>query len=199
MLPNRVMTELGKRLSEREFTLPHGFRLEIGGEAAERDEAVAKLAGAAFVLMVLMVAALVMSFNSFRFAAIIASVAFLSVGLSLLALFVFGYPFGFMAIVGTMGLIGVAVNDSIVVLNALVRDPAALAGDRSTVVRVVLRATRHLVSTSLTTMAGFTPLLLAGGGFWPPVAVAIGGGVGGATLMAVTIVPTLFLLLKRKV
>lgn len=198
MLPEPALRELQGQLAEEGFTLPSGYRLELGGEAAERDEAVGKLMATAFLLMVGMLASLVLALNSFRRAGIIASVALLSVGLSTLALWISGYPFGFMAIVGTMGLVGVAVNDSIVVLTGLCNDPAACSGNRQATVRVLVRATRHLVSTSLTTAVGFLPLMLAGGGFWPPVAVAIGGGVCGATLLAVTVVPALFLALQRK-
>jgi predicted RND superfamily exporter protein len=53
----------------------------------------------------------------------------------------------------------------------------------------VLRATRHVVATSVTTLAGFTPLVLAGGGFWPPLAITIASGVSGATLLALVFVP----------
>jgi Cu/Ag efflux pump CusA len=46
-------------------------------------------------------------------------------------------------------------------------------------------------------MAGFTPLILDGGQFWPPLAVAIGGGVLGATLLGLAFVPSAHLLLTR--
>ena len=197
MLPSIALDELQRRLAAKKFKPPAGYEVQIGGESAERDKAVGKLVAAAFVLMVLMAASMVLSFNSFRNAAIIAGVGICSIGLSMLALWLFGFPFGFMAIVGSMGLVGVAVNDSIAVLAALRKNEAASAGDREAVVRTVMRSTRHVVSTSLTTMAGFAPLIIAGGGFWPPVAVAIGGGVAGATLLAVTFVPTAFLLLNR--
>ena len=65
-------------------------------------------------------------------------------------------------------------------------------GSAEGLAEVVLGSSRHVFSTSLTTMAGFTPLLLQGGGFWPPVAVAIGGGVAGATILAITWVPALY-------
>ena len=62
--------------------------------------------------------------------------------------------------------------------------------------QVVVRSTRHILSTTLTTVAGFTPLLLQEGGMWPPLAIAIAGGVVGATLLALTFVPGCFLLLR---
>jgi len=137
----------------------------------------------------------VLSFQSFRMAGIIAGVALLSVGLALGALWTFGHPFGFMAIVGAMGLMGIAINDAIVVLAALREDPSARTGELDAVVGVVVRSTRHVLSTTITTVAGFTPLLLQTEGLWPPLAVSIAGGVVGATLLALTFVPGLFRIL----
>ena len=176
------------------FELPPGYSFEFGGEAAKRDEAIGNLMASVSVLLVLMVATLVLSFRSFRIAAIVGSVAALSVGLGFGALWVFGYPFGFMAIMGTMGLVGVSINDTIVVLAALRGDPQAREGQPQAVRDVVVRSTRHVVATSLTTMAGFTPFLLSGGGFWPPLAVAIAGGVGGATILALFYGPAAYIL-----
>lgn len=198
VLPAEVLTRFEDLLATSGFSLPPGYSLQYGGEAAKRDEAIGNLMASVSVLLVLMVATLVLSFGSFRIASIVGSVAFLSVGLGLGALWLFGYPFGFMAIVGTMGLIGVAINDAIVVLAALREDPEARAGDRGAVQEVVIRSTRHIVATSFTTMAGFTPLVLAGGGFWPPLATAIAGGVGGATILALYFVPSAYLLAMCK-
>jgi hypothetical protein len=36
--------------------------------------------------------------------------------------------------------------------------------------------------------------VLAGGGFWPPLAIAIAGGVGGATILALYYAPAAYLL-----
>ena len=197
VLPAVVLDRFEQRLAAIGFELPSGYSFEYCGEAAKRDEAIGDLKVNAGVLLVLMIATLVLSFSSFRLAALIASVAALSVGLGLGALWLFGYPFGFMAIVGTMGLIGVAINDAIVVIAALRSDPLARLGDPKAVRAVVTRSTRHVVATSLTTIAGFTPLVIAGGGFWPPLAVAIAGGVGGATILALYYVPSVYILSMR--
>jgi preprotein translocase subunit SecF len=117
--------------------------------------------------------------------------------LALAALWFFGYRFGFTAIVGTLGLIGAAVNDSIVVLAALRNHPQARQGNPNAVYDVVLRSTRHVLSTSVTTIAGFAPLLIGGGEFWPPLATAIAGGVAGATILGLYLVPSAYLLLMR--
>lgn len=197
VLPAEVLVPFKKKLAESGFVegLPFGYEVKYGGEEAKRDEAVGNLFSYVGILGVLMAATLVLSFSSFRIAGIVASVAVLSVGLGMFALWLFGYPFGFMAIVGTMGLIGVAINDTIVVLAAIRADDRARQGDPNAIRNVVLHSSRHIVSTSLTTMAGFTPLVLAGGGFWPPLAVTIAGGVLGATVLALYYVPAVYILL----
>jgi multidrug efflux pump subunit AcrB len=189
---------LRPKLESGEIELPPGYWYSFGGEAEQRDEAIAALLGPIGVLMVLMVATLVLSFGSFRLGAVILAVAALAAGPGLLALWVFGFPFGFMAIVGTMGLIGVAINDSIVVLAALEADHMARERSLTAITDVVLTATRHVLATTVTTIAGFIPLLLSGGRFWPPLAIAIAGGVSGSTLLALYFVPSMYLLVKRR-
>ncbi len=195
VLPSTVLADFNQRLNEINFQLPPGYSMEWGGESADRNDAVENLLSTVGILIVLMVATLVLSFNSFGSAGIILLVAVGSVGLALASLWFFGYPFGFMAILGTVGLIGVAINDSIVVLTAIRNDPQARKGDRRAMVKVIVRSTRHVLTTTITTIAGFIPLLLDGGEFWPPLAICIAGGVGGATLLALFFVPCAYILL----
>ncbi len=201
VLPDRVLGNFKRRLAASDFILPAGYELKFGGENQKRTEAVERLISNGFVLFALMVLTLVVSFGSLRHALIVIGVGGLSMGLGPLALWVGGFPFGFMAIVGTMGLVGIAINDSIVVLAAIAEDDKASGGDVDATCGVVIGCTRHVVATTLTTIAGFVPLIVAGGKFWPPLAVTIAGGVGGATLMALLLAPALHLLLvgNRKI
>ena len=102
-----------------------------------------------------------------------------------------------MAIVGTMGLVGIAINDTVIVLSALNEHPQAREGDRQAIENVVVKATRHVVTTTVTTIAGFIPLLVSGGPFWRPLAIAIAGGISGSSLLALYFVPAMYLIIKR--
>jgi len=197
ILPGKVLADFRKQLETGSLNLPAGYEMEFGGEFAERNEAVGKLSASLGVLLVVMAATLVLSFGSFRLAGIIAVVAAMSGGLGFGSLWLFGYPFGFMAIVGTMGLVGIAINDSIVVLAALRENELARNGDPEAIRDVVVRSTRHVLATTFTTIAGFLPLIFEGGGFWPPLAITIAGGVAGATLLALVFVPSSYLLVNR--
>ena len=97
-----------------------------------------------------------------------------------MALTPFGCPLGFMAIIGPTGLVGVAINDSIVVLAAISENDRDARTDRATLVTTVISCTRHIVATTLTTIAGEHANLRCGSGLgqsatldtrtmaWPP-------------------------------
>ncbi|MBX3421943.1 MAG: efflux RND transporter permease subunit [Pirellulaceae bacterium] len=189
-LPSRTLVALSSELERQGFELPPGYRLELGGEAHERNSAVGRLLANVAILVVGMLASMVLALSSFRLTAMISGVAVLSVGLGMGALWLFGHPFGFMAIIGTMGLIGVAINDSIVVVAALQNNLAARLGNLKAMVDTVVEITRHVLATTATTVAGFLPLIMDGGAFWPPLAITIGAGVLGATLIAIVFVPS---------
>ena len=103
-----------------------------------------------------------------------------------------------MAIVGTMGLIGIAINGGIIILSAFNENEAARQGDVKAVREVVVKATRHVLTTTITTMVGFIPLITSGGSFWQPLAIAIAGGIGGSPFLALYFTPAAYLLLKKR-
>lgn len=188
-LPATILKQLQQAMEAQGFSLPSGYRLDLGGEAKERNSAVSRLMANVSILLVGMVASMAIALGSFRLTGLISLVAFLSVGLGMGALWCFDFSFGFMAIIGTMGLVGVAVNDSIVVASSLKANPLARQGDQEAMVETIIEVTRHVLATTVTTVAGFLPLMLGGGAFWPPLAVTIGAGVLGATLIALVFVP----------
>lgn len=179
------------------FEMPPGYRYEFGGDAEARSDAVGNLLSSLGLIVVATIAVVVLSFNSFRISSIVFMVAGLSMGLGMLSLTIFGYPFGFQPIIALMGLMGVAINAAIIILSGLKADPDAVAGDRNAVRRVVLETSRHISSTTLTTFMGFLPLILSEGGFWPPFATAIAGGVVLSTVISFFFVPQMFVLLTR--
>ena len=213
VLPADVLADIESILETSDLESGGSIRIEIGGEAEKRSAAISTLAANLTLIISLMIITLVAVLGSFRAAFIIASIAGLVIGLGPLSLYCFGYPFGFMAIVGTMGLVGIAINDSIVVLAGIQEDmhlgpadennstsarPVFKAPTAETLSTIVFKRTRHILATTVTTMIGFLPLVLAGGKFWPPLAIVISAGVAGATLMALYFTPSLYLLLHSK-
>jgi multidrug efflux pump subunit AcrB len=192
VLPAAVQARLQERLETAALRLPPGYRLEFAGEGAERDAAVGNLLGSVGLILTLLIAAVVLSFNSFRLSSVVFAVAALAPGLGLLCVWAAGYPFGFVVIIGLMGLVGLAINAAIVILAELRGEPEAAAGDVDAIVAGVMNCTRHIASTTLTTLGGFLPLILGGGGFWPPFAIAIAGGTLLTSILSFYLVPAAF-------
>ncbi len=198
VLPEEVLDQVLARLDASGFALPPGTRLETGGDSDAREETEGNLMSSMGLIVAAMIATIVISFNSFRLSLVALAVSVLSTGLSLLALAVFDYPFGIQALIGVIGSIGVSINAAIIILTALQRDERAARGEAAAIRDVVVDAGRHIVSTTVTTFGGFLPLILAGGGFWPPFAMAIAGGVLLSTVVSFYFVPPMFSLLLGK-
>lgn len=197
VLPEEALQVFQRRLAEAAIALPPGVRLEFGGDSDARAETVRNLVSTLGLVVVLMAATIVLTFRSYRLSLVAVLVCGLSMGLSFLALAIGGYPFGIQALIGAIGSIGVSVNAAIIVMTALQEDEDAMAGDLDAMHRVVTQSARHIVSTTVTTVGGFLPLILAGGGFWPPFAVAIAGGVALSAVVSFYFTPPMFALLMR--
>jgi multidrug efflux pump subunit AcrB len=96
-----------------------------------------------------------------------------------------------------LGIAGLAINAAIVILTELKLDKEASSGNVDAVVDAVMSCTRHISSTTITTVGGFMPLIIAGGGFWPPFAVAIVGGTVLTTLISFYFVPVVYHLMTK--
>jgi multidrug efflux pump subunit AcrB len=194
-LPLDVSAEVLATLEAQGFHLPEGYSLELGGAQEEDGEATANLATYAPLLALLMVSTLVLAFRSVTYAAMLGCVAVFALGLAALSTWSIGLPVSFNTILGTLGLIGVAFNDSIVVLAAIRANPRAAAGDREAIVQATMGCTRHVLATTTTTIGGFLPLLLfVGGDFWPSLAIVLAGGIAGSMLIALLFIPAAYIL-----
>ncbi len=195
VLPEEALTDILDRIDAAGFVLPRGVRLELGGDADARASTLNNLIASLGLIVTLSIAVIVLTFLSFRLASIALVVSGLSAGLSMLALAVFNYPFGINAIIGLIGSIGVSINAALIILTALQEDEDAMTGDAEAMTDVVMASSRHIVSTTITTVGGFLPLILAGGGFWPPFAMAVAGGVALSTVVSFYFTPPAFRLI----
>ena len=96
-----------------------------------------------------------------------------------------------MGLVGAIGLAGLSINDSIVVLSHIKEAHAKSSLNKEDLVEVIIRSTRHVITTSATTIGGFMPLLITSI-FFEPLAWAMAGGVIGSTIIAVFYIPACY-------
>ena len=195
-LPHKTEQYLEEKFNEFERNLPPGYSIIVGGEAESRGQSQSQIYSSAIIYLLLITFGLVFALNSFKQTLLILSVAIFSIGLSFLGLKLGQQNYGFIGTVGALGLIGLSINDSIIVLSHIKEKANQVSMTKSDLIEVVIRSTRHIITTSLTTLGGFLPLIFANI-FFRPLAWAMSIGVLGATMTALLYIPAMFILLKK--
>ena len=169
-----------------------------GGEAVETQKTTAGIAVAA-VLAVLGIGVVIwLMLGSLLEALFIMLVIPFALAGVFLTFFIHGKPMSMFAMMGAVGLAGVVVNASIVMVDAIHRRAGEgdAAGDRkSRIIEAVTERLRPIVVTTLTTLGGVLPTAYGIGGYDPIVSIislAIGWGLAISTLVTLFLVPVLY-------
>ena len=174
-----------------------GMRLVIGGEAEETASSFQSLYIAFGIAVIAIYFVLILLFNSFSqpFLVMVA-IPFGIIGV-VIAFALHGQPLGFLALMGLVGLGGVAVNDSLVMVSHI-NDLMMNKKDESNLCIIangVADRLRAIIMTTLTTVVGLIPLVYGIGGsdpFIAPMALALGYGLLFATPLTIIFVPCLY-------
>ncbi len=192
-----VMNPLLLQLDE--YSFPEGYSYYVAGELENRRETFGGMRRAVLITIILIFGVLVFQFRSFTQPLIIFSALPLAVIGSVWMLLITGNTFSFTAFIGLISLIGIVVNNSIILVdftNKLRNDGAAL--DEALIKAGKIRFL-PIVLTSLTTIGGLLPLTLAGGTLWAPMGWTIIGGLLASTFLTLVLVPVLYKLLSRNI
>ncbi len=194
-LASMVLKDVEEELKVFENSLPAGYSMRQFGDADERARSFGQLFSTFFLFLGLIILTLVMILNSFLQASVILLVGFLCLGLGFLGMFLGFQNFGFIGLVGIVGLAGLAINDAIVVLSHLNEEAADGKLSKDELISTTIRSTRHIVTTSITTVGGLFPLLFDT--FFETLAWAMCFGVIGSALIALLLIPSMYCFLGR--
>ena len=194
-LASMVLKDVEEELKVFENSLPAGYSMRQFGDADERARSFGQLFSTFFLFLGLIILTLVMILNSFLQASVILLVGFLCVGLGFLGMFLGFQNFGFIGLVGIVGLAGLAINDAIVVLSHLNEEAGDGKLSKDELISTTIRSTRHIVTTSITTVGGLFPLLFDT--FFETLAWAMCFGVIGSALIALLLIPSMYCFLGR--
>ncbi len=176
-----------------------GMQFTKGGEAVETEESLAGLFRTLIIAVIAIYFLLVLLFNSMlQPFLVMAAIPFGMTGV-VIAFWLHGEPFSFVAISGSIGLCGVVVNDSLVLVNHLndLRQQRPDATLLDIVSEAAANRLRAIVLTTLTTVAALLPLAYGLGGtapFMAPMALALGWGLVFATPLTLVLVPCLYMI-----
>ncbi|MFC1799337.1 efflux RND transporter permease subunit, partial [Candidatus Eisenbacteria bacterium] len=107
----QVVADLGA------YSWPKGYRYYIGGEFESREESFGGMGRAVIIALIAILAVLVLQFRSYRQPLIVfAAIPFAMIG-SILALLITGNSFSFTAFIGLTSLVGIVINNSIILVD----------------------------------------------------------------------------------
>lgn len=191
-----VTAEIIAKLEEMQF--PQGISYTVAGEQESRNDSFAGLLQALAISLLGIFAVLVLQFRSFAQPAIVfASIPFAFTG-AILALLVFGFSFSVMAFVGLTSLMGIVVNNSIILVDTANQLVQKGQGIRDAIASAAQTRLTPIVLTTLTTIGGLLPLTMKNSSLWTPLGLVIIGGMLISTVVTLFIVPVLYLLLTRE-
>ena len=175
------------------ITIPDGITVTAGGENEESDQAFGELFLALIVGITLMIAVLVLQFNSYRYPLYVLSIVPFSLIGILYGLAITGSPLSFPSIMGFIALTGIVVNNSILLIDMIntYRTEKPDTSVREAVVAASASRLRPILLTTLTTVLGITPLLFTDP-IWVPLATAIMFGLSFSVVITLILIPVLY-------
>ncbi|MCZ6672368.1 MAG: efflux RND transporter permease subunit [Verrucomicrobia bacterium] len=197
---SELLADIQPKLSEEleKDDWPTGYYIEYGGEQEESAESQKNLAAAMPFSLSLLGLILIAQFNSLRrFLIIILTIPPMMIGV-VPGLILTGSSFGFMTILGLIALMGIIVNNAILLIDGiniqLKNNPVLIEA----IVAAAVSRMRPIILTTCTTIIGLLPLAISGGGMWSSMAYAMMFGLAFATALTLLLCPSLFYLFFRK-
>ena len=189
------VAEAQQKLAGLESSLPSGYFMEYGGQFENQQRAMRRLAIVVPLALTLVLILLYLALGSFRDSLlVILNLPFALVG-GVLAIAAIGMPLSVSAAVAFIVLLGVAVQNGVVLI-AFFRQLRAEGRSVADTVRTGcdLRF-RPLIMTALCSFIGHVPMLYAtgsGADIQKPLAVVVMGGLVTSTILTLIVLPTLY-------
>jgi len=185
-----VLKEVKPKLDALE--LPAGVKLQLGGELEESGKANDAIVTALPIGVLLLLFFLLLEFNSFRrMGIVLITVPLAAIGV-VPGLILAGQPFGFTAILGLIALVGIVVNNAIVLIDLIEVRRADGSSLDEALREAIVRRTRPILLTAGTTVLGLLPLGFTDATLWPPLAWTVISGLSMSTLLTLLVIPAVY-------
>ncbi len=179
---------------QEEFEIQNTTTAKIifGGEFAEQQKSFIETGIAFLGGLALMIGILLFLFNSIRIPLMIVSVVPLAFSGVIIGLFLTGNAISFPSILGFIALSGIIVNNSILLIYIFEKGRKSGVSDmKQNIITGSVSRIRAIILTTITTIAGVTPLIFADA-MWAPIAYTIIFGLLFAVILTLIFIPILY-------
>ena len=181
--------------------LPEEIEISFGGDRELFESAIDDMLLAIGLAIVLVYIVMAAQFESFKYPFVIMfSVPLMIIGVSI-GLFVTSTPISVTAVIGILVLVGIVVNNGIVLVDYINQRKEAGLNSYEAIITSVRDRVRPILMTALTTILGLLPLALGlgeGTEMNQPMGIAVIGGLISSTLLTLYVVPVIYSLFDRQ-
>ncbi len=196
---NEVRQTLEKNFLPDLLNAHPGLRYTIEGEGKEQKESLADVAEGFILALFAIYTLLAIPFKSFTQPLIVMAAIPFGIAGALVGHLIMGYNLSLLSLFGIVGLAGVVVNDSLVLIDAANRRRLSGSSPEEAILEAGQIRFRAVLLTSLTTFAGLTPMIFETSlqaRFLIPMAVSLGFGVLSATGITLLLIPSGYMILE---
>jgi multidrug efflux pump subunit AcrB len=188
--PPDVTMAIWPEMEQLNQNLPLGYRIEIGGSVEESGKAQGSIQALMPVMVILMLTLIMLMMRSFSGLFMVIMTAPLGLIGAVLALLLFSQPFGFVATLGLIGLAGILMRNTLILVGQIDDNKRLGLSNYEAVIDATVRRARPVVLTALAAVLAFIPL--TGSTFWGPLAYVLIGGITIGTLLTILFLPALY-------
>lgn len=193
-----IMAEIRARVDE--MALPDQYGLIFGGQFETAEETDREMTTVIALALFLVFVVLTVQYERLSNPLVIMAAAPLSVIGVVVMLWLTGTPLSAPAFLGVILLIGIVVNNAILLVEYIERGRRSGLETAQAVVEAGGIRLRPILMTTLTTVAGMTPLAIgmgSGANLMQPLAVAVIGGLLTAMLLTLFLIPCLYVIVQN--
>jgi multidrug efflux pump subunit AcrB len=188
--PPQVSLEIQQALQPLEAQLPDGYRIEMGGSIEEAGKANNALAPIFPIMIALTLLVIVLQVRSLSAMAMVVLTAPLGLVGTVPVLLLFHQPFGFNAVLGLIGLSGILMRNTLILIGQIHTNQAEGMGAFEAVVEATVQRARPVILTALAAVLAFIPLTQSV--FWGSMAYTLIGGTAVGTVLILVFLPALY-------
>ncbi len=189
-----ILTAFEKKLAS--YNMPAGYSISYGGENEQNAESVQSVLRAMLIALVLIVATLIIQFNSFRKAIIV----LVPIPLALIGVFIgmaiFDVPLSFPGLIGILALFGIVVKNAIILVDKINLNIKSGIKFEDAIADAGKSRLEAIFITSICTIIGILPVTLSNE-LWRSLGGAIIFGLTLSSFLTLFIVPAFFLILIK--
>ena len=190
MQPPEVSMEIEKALAPIIARLPNGYRIETGGNIEDSTKANSALLPIFPVMLLLTLLVLVVQTRSLSAMIMVFLTSPLGVVGAVPILLILHQPFGFNAILGLIGLSGILMRNTLILIGQIHANEAQGLDPYHAVIEATVQRARPVLLTALAAVLAFIPLTTSV--FWGSMACTLIGGTAAGTVLTLLFLPALY-------